>query len=298
MASVDANGITVEYEREGEGDPLLLIMGLSGQLVDWPEGFRAALVRRGFEVIRLDNRDAGLSTEFTSEPPTTVDLAKALVSRRFLGSEYLLADMAADVVGLLDALGLDSVHVAGISMGGMISQSLAIDHPSRLRSMTSIMSSTGNRRVGQPKARLVSAIARWESSTPETAVEHGLEFVRMISGPTFDDDEYRTLAAASVARSFRPAGIGRQTAAILASPDRTPGLRQVDLPTLVIHGMLDPLVRPSGGVATAKAVPGSRLLMFNDMAHDLPDTRWDEIADAIRQNADRARAADQPPAAS
>ncbi|MCB0966243.1 MAG: alpha/beta hydrolase [Ilumatobacter sp.] len=290
MASVEANGITVEYEREGEGEPLLLVMGLGGQLSDWPQGFRDALTGRGFEVIRLDNRDAGLSTEFTSPPPTTVDLAKAIVSRRFVDSEYLLADMAADAIGLLDALGIESAHVAGMSMGGMISQTLAIEYPSRVRSLTSIMSTTGNRRVGQPKAGLLRKMARREPPTVATAVDQSVEFFRMISGPTFHEEDFRALAIESVERSFRPAGTARQTAAIFASPDRTPGLRGLELPTLVIHGMVDPLVRPSGGIATAKAVPDSRLLMFNDMGHDLPRPRWEEMAEAIRQNADRAAA--------
>ena len=293
MASVDANGITIEYEREGHGDPLLLVMGLGGQLSDWPRGFRDALTGRGFELIRLDNRDSGLSTEMTSEPPTTVDLAKAMVSRRFVDAEYLLADMAADAVGLLDALGLETVNVAGVSMGGMISQTLAIDYPSRIRSLTSIMSTTGNRKVGRPKAKLVRTVAKRDTPTIETAVEQSVEFFRLISGPTFHEEDFRALAAESIDRSFRPAGTARQTAAIFASPDRTPALQQLDLPTLVIHGLVDPLVRPSGGIATAQAVPNSRLLMFNDMGHDLPRTRWDEMAEAIRRNADRAAAAEQ-----
>ncbi|MAT04837.1 MAG: hydrolase [Acidimicrobiaceae bacterium] len=298
MASVEANGITIEYERDGHGEPLLLVMGLGGQLSDWPRGFLDALVARGFEVIRLDNRDAGLSTEFTSAPPTTVDLAKAIVSRRFVDAEYLLTDMAADAVGLLDALGLDSVHVAGMSMGGMIAQTLAIEHPSRIRSLTSIMSTTGNRRVGQPKAGLLRKTARRPTPTPETAVDQSVLFFREISGPTFHEDDFRALAVESVARSFRPAGTARQTAAIFASPDRTPALRGLDVPTLVVHGMVDPLVRPSGGVATAKAIPGSRLVMYPDMGHDLPRTRWDEMAQEIRLNADRAGAPERQSAAS
>lgn len=298
MASVEVNGITIEYEREGTGDPLLLVMGLGGQLSDWPPAFIDELTGRGFEVIRLDNRDAGLSTEFTSPPPSTVDLAKAMVSRRFVHPEYLLADMAADAIGLLDALGIESAHVAGVSMGGMIAQTLAIEYPSRVRSLTSVMSTTGNRKVGRPKAKLVRTVAKRDTPTIETAVEQSVEFFRLISGPTFHEEDFRALATESVNRSFRPAGTARQTAAIFASPDRTPGLQQLDVPTLVIHGMVDPLVRPSGGIATAKAVPNSRLLMFNDMGHDLPRTRWDEMADAIRQNADRAAAAEQQAAAS
>lgn len=288
MAAVTANGITIEYEEQGDGDPLLLVMGLSGQLVDWPQGFVDELVTRGFRVIRFDNRDIGLSTEFTSVPPTTAQLARAVLSRRPVPAEYRISDMAADAAGLLDALGIERAHVAGMSMGGMITQALAIDHPGRVRSITSIMSTTGSRRVGQPKLALVQRFARRPVPTRETAVDLGVETFRAISGPTFDEAEVRALVAASVERSFRPAGVARQTAAIMASPDRTVALQRLDVPALVIHGMVDPLVRPSGGIATAKAIPGSRLLMFNDMGHDLPRPRWGEMADAIAANAARA----------
>lgn len=288
MAAVSANGITIEYEEQGDGAPLLLVMGLSGQLTDWPQGFVDVLVSRGFRVIRFDNRDAGLSTEFTSTPPTTAQLARSVLTRRPLPAEYLIGDMAADAAGLLDALGIERAHVAGMSMGGMIAQALAIHHPSRVGSMTSVMSTTGNRRVGQPKLAVIQKFARRPVPTRETAVELGVETFRVISGPTFDEVAAREMIEASVARSFRPAGVGRQTAAIMASPDRTEALGRLDVPALVVHGLLDPLVRPSGGIATAAAIPGSRLLMFNDMGHDLPLTRWEEMADAIAQNAARA----------
>lgn len=288
MTSVRANGITIEFEEQGQGDPLLLVMGLSGQLVDWPGGLVDELVARGFRVIRFDNRDAGLSTEFTAAPPTTAQMARAVLGRGSLPAQYRISDMAADTIGLLDALGIDRAHVAGVSMGGMITQAMAIEHPSRVGSITSIMSTTGSRRVGQPTVPVVRRFARRQVPTRDTAVELGVETLRMISGPTFDPVEARAAVEASVARSYRPAGVGRQMAAILASPDRTPGLWQVAAPALVIHGLVDPLVRFSGGVATARAIRGSRLLAFDDMGHDLPRTRWVEIADAIAQNAARA----------
>ncbi|MFZ8997460.1 MAG: alpha/beta fold hydrolase [Ilumatobacteraceae bacterium] len=288
MVSVSLGRVDVEYEERGVGRPLLAVMGLGGQLVDWPEGFRDELVRRGFRVITFDNRDIGLSTEFTAPPPTTAQIARAVLLRRRIPAEYLLTDMARDAVGLLDALDIDRAHVVGMSMGGMIAQTMAIEHPGRVRSLTSIMSTTGSRRVGRPTLALIRKFARRPVPTRETAVDVGVETLRAISGPTFDPVETRRLVEASVARSFRPAGTARQTAAIMASPDRTPGLRRLATPTLVVHGMLDPLVQPSGGRATAEAVPGSRLLMFNDMAHDLPPTRWAEMADAIAANADRA----------
>ncbi|MDJ0768669.1 MAG: alpha/beta hydrolase [Ilumatobacter sp.] len=288
MASVQANGITIEFEEQGTGEPILLVMGLGAQLIDWPQGLVDLIAAEGFRVIRFDNRDSGLSSEFTSEPPTTAQLAKAVLLRRLLQAEYLLSDMADDAVGLLGALGIDSAHVVGASMGGMIAQAMAIEHPARVRSMTSIMSTTGNRRVGQPTLRLIQKTVRRPVPTRETAADIGVEAFRDICGPTFDEDEFRALVQTAVDRSFRPAGTARQTAAIIASGDRTAGLERLDVPALVIHGMLDELVRPSGGLATARAIPGSRLLMFNDMAHDLPHTRWREMADAIAHNAQRA----------
>jgi pimeloyl-ACP methyl ester carboxylesterase len=288
MSSVQANGITIEYEEQGSGEPLLLVMGLGGQLVDWPQQFVDMLAGRGFRVIRFDNRDSGLSTEFTGAPPTPGQLAKAVLFKRPIAAEYLLDDMADDAVGLLDVLGIDGAHVVGISMGGMIGQTMAIRHPSRVRTLTSIMSTTGDRRVGQPKLRLIRNFLRREQPSRENAVELGVEMFREVCGPTFDEHEFRRLAQASLARSFRPAGTARQMAAIVASGDRTAPLGRLDVPTLVIHGLVDPLVRPSGGIATATAVPGSRLLMFNDMGHDLPNTRWNEMTDAIVSNAARA----------
>ena len=289
MASVQANGITIEYEEQGSGDPLLMIMGWGGQLIDWPQELVDLIASQGFRVIRFDNRDSGLSTEFESEAPSTADLAKAIVLKRMLSAEYLISDMADDAAGLLGALGIDSAHVVGVSMGGMIAQSMAIDHPTKVRSLTSIMSTTGSRRVGQPKLGLLRRMARRPVPTRETAVDVGVETFREVCGPTFDADEFRKVAQASVDRSYRPMGAARQSAAIIASHDRTAGLRRLRVPTLVIHGMLDPLVKPSGGFATAKAVPASRLLMFNDMAHDLPNTRWSEMADAVGTNAARSR---------
>ncbi len=290
MPSVQANGITIEYEVRGDGEPLLMVMGLGGQLIDWPGGLVDELVARGFQVIRFDNRDAGLSTEFTSRPPSNSEITRAFLFRRPMRSEYLLRDMANDAVGLLDALGIDRAHVVGASMGGMIAQTMAIEHPERVRSLTSIMSTTGSRRVGQPTIKLILTAGRRPLPARGDAVEMGLETFRKVCGPTFDEAEFRRLAEVSVARSWRPSGTGRQAAAIIASGDRTARLRTLDVPTLVIHGMLDPLVRPSGGVATAKAIPGARLVMFNDMAHDLPRSRHAEMADEI---ASIARVANQ-----
>jgi pimeloyl-ACP methyl ester carboxylesterase len=288
MALVQANGITIEYHERGEGEPLLLVMGLGGQLIDWPEGFVDELVAHGFRVISFDNRDSGLSTEVDGQPPTRPQLAKAIVLRRPMPSHYKLGDMARDGIGVLDALGIDTAHVVGMSMGGMIAQELAIDFPERVRSLTSIMSTTGNPRVGRPKMRLIRKAMRRTQPTLDNAIDLSIETFRDVCGPTFDADQFRVLAEKSIARSFRPDGTSRQLAAIIASPDRTEALGRLQLPTLVIHGMLDPLVQPSGGLATARAIPGAKLVMYNDMAHDLPHTRWKEIADEIQSIAARA----------
>ncbi len=288
MAAVQANGITIEYDERGDGIPLLMVMGLGAQLTDWPPALLDELATRGFRVITFDNRDSGLSTEMQGVPPTVRQLARSFVFRRDVPAEYRLSDMAADACGLLDALGIGEAHVVGASMGGMIAQTMAIEHGQRVRSMTSIMSTTGNRRVGQPAPAVIRRWLRRPPPSPNNAVEVAVETFRHICGPTFDETEFRALAEASVARSYRPAGTARQLAAVAASGDRTDALRRVNVPTLVVHGLVDPLVRPSGGIATAKAIAGSRLLMFNDMGHDLPSTRVVEMADAVTANAERA----------
>jgi pimeloyl-ACP methyl ester carboxylesterase len=288
MASVEANGITIEYDVQGAGDPLLLVMGLGGQLTDWPQPVVDMFVARGFRVIRFDNRDIGLSTEFDWEPPSMARNVLAMAARRPVQAGYTILDMAADAAGVLAALSIEAAHVVGMSMGGMIAQQLAISHPSTVRSLTSIMSNTGDRKRGGISKRLLPKLARRPEPTRENAVDESVRLFRMISGPAFDAVEHRRLATLNLHRSFRPQGTARQAAAIAASPDRTAGLRGVAAPTLVVHGLRDPLVLPSGGAATATAVPGSRLVMYPDMGHDLPRTRLDEIVDAVRRNADRA----------
>ena len=227
MTAIDANGITIEYESRGDGEPLLLVMGLGGQLIDWPDEFVDGLVAAGFRVITFDNRDIGLSTEFTWEVPSQIKAVLASMARRPLKSEYRLTDMAADAVGLLDALEIESAHVVGISMGGMIAQTIAIEYPGRVRSLTSIMSNTGDRRHGKIARKLLPKLARLPAPTRETAVERSVVTFRLVSGPHFDESEQRLLAKRGVERSFRPKGAARQTTAIMAGPDRTAGLRRV-----------------------------------------------------------------------
>ena len=287
MASIEANGITIEYDVRGEGEPLLLVMGLGAQLIDWPADFVDLLVAEGFQVIRFDNRDAGLSTEFDWIPPSRARSAAALLARRRPKAGYLIADMADDAAALLAALGVGPAHVVGVSMGGMIVQTMAIEHPDSVRSLTSIMSNTGNNRHGLPHRRVLFKLSRLSPPTIEDAEESTLTMFRLVAGPAADEELFRQLARASLERSFRPMGVLRQTAAIVASPDRTPGLQQIGVPSLVIHGLSDPLVRPSGGIATARAIPGSRLLMFPEMGHDMPQMQWPEMVTAIGQNASR-----------
>ena len=289
MASVQANGITIEFEVTGSGDPLLLIMGLGEQMTTWPDEFVAKLVDVGFRVIRFDNRDIGLSTESDWDPPSTVRTVASRILRRPPKADYHLGDMAADASGLVDVLDVGPAHVVGVSMGGMIAQMMAIEHPHNVRSLTSIMSNTGDGRHGVIAPSLLPKLARLTRPvTREAAVERSVEINRIISGPHYDPDERRALAERNVERSFRPDGVARQTAAIMASPDRTEALARLEVPTLVVHGLLDQLVKPSGGVATARAIPGSRLVNYPDMAHDLPRPRWDELVREIRRNADRA----------
>ena len=289
MASTTVStGITLEYEVHGEGDPLLLVMGLGGQLVAWPATFIAGLVDRGFQVITFDNRDIGLSTKIDAAPPTKTQTAMFSISRRFAKSAYLLSDMAKDAVGLLDALNIERAHVVGMSMGGMIAQTMAIEHPSRVRSLTSIMSTTGNPRVGRPKTSVLLRAGKLTRGSKETFPERQAALFKLFSGSLYDELEIREVAKLSVERNFTPDGTARQMAAIMASPDRTPLLKKLNVPTLVVHGLEDGLVQPSGGYATTKAVPGARLLAFPDMGHNLPQARIPEILDEIKRNTLRA----------
>ena len=290
VAQVEANGITIEYEQYGTGgDPLLLVMGLGGQLTDWPEGFITALVGAGFHVTVFDNRDIGLSTEFDWTPTSPVKAVLKTLTGRKPKAGYTIVDMAADAAGLLEALDIESAHVVGMSMGGMIAQQLTIDFPGRVRSLTSIMSNPGDGKSGRIAGKVMWKMARLPDPTLENAADRSVTSFELWSGPHFDPVAHRDRSQASVERSFRPTGTARQTVAIMASPDRTPGLGGVTVPTLVVHGLVDKLVKPSGGVATAAAVENSTLLMFPDMGHDLPEPRWDGITRAVRRTADAAQ---------
>jgi pimeloyl-ACP methyl ester carboxylesterase len=284
-----SNGIELCYQEIGDpnGQPLVLVMGLATQMIAWQEGLCRLLAERGYRVIRFDNRDIGRSTKLDwAGVPSKVDL---LLGRR-ASAPYLLRDMAKDTVGLLDHLEIGQAHVVGASMGGMIVQQMAIDHPGRLLSMTSIMSTTGNRRSGQPSLKTFGLLLGNPPLTRNQVITRGVKTFKVIGSPgfPFEEDTVREMAALSYDRGHSPAGVARQLHAIIASGDRTEKLRRVQVPTCVIHGTRDPLVKPSGGRATAKAIPGARLMMIDGMGHDLPRDLWPTFAQAIDANAKRA----------
>jgi pimeloyl-ACP methyl ester carboxylesterase len=286
MPIARTDGIEIAYETFGpaDGRPLLLIMGLAAQMILWDDEFCAALAARGHRVIRFDNRDVGLSTKLDAAgmPDAAAAMQAALLGER-IAAPYLLRDLAADGVGLLDALGIPAAHVVGASMGGMIAQTMAITYPARVLSLTSIMSTTGERSL--PPARPEAAAVLLLPAPADRAgnVERAVHIFRTIGSPGFPFDEARVrdLAGRSYDRCFSPAGAARQLVAILASGSRREALAAVTIPTLVIHGRDDPLIPLEAGLDTARAVPGAELLVIDGMGHDLPRAAWPEIVERI-----------------
>jgi len=293
MPSAAANGIDIAYEEFGDrgATPVLLVMGLGAQMLLWHEDFCAALARRGYRVIRFDNRDVGESSwlDHLGMPDVLAVLA-AVTAGQAVDVPYLLRDMAADAAGLLAALDIERAHVVGASMGGMIAQALAIGHPGRVRSLTSIMSSTGNPDLPPPRPDALGVLLTPPPPDREGAIERGVTVFRTIGSPgfPFDEAEVRSLAARCYDRGFNPAGVARQLVAILASGSRVAALRTVRLPTLVVHGVEDPLVPLAAGQDTANAIPGAELLAIEGMGHDLPRPVWPRLVDAICRLAARA----------
>jgi pimeloyl-ACP methyl ester carboxylesterase len=283
MPTAHVNGIDLEYQTSGapSDPPLLMVMGLGAQLIAWPEEFVERLAARGFYAIRYDNRDVGLSTKFEGMP----DFG-ALFSGDGSSAPYRIEDMADDAAALLTHLGIDRAHVMGVSMGGMITQALVINHADRFLTACSIMSTTGDQSVGAPTGEAAAALLRPPATNREDAIAGSVEGSRVISSPgyPFDADLMTKRAEAAYDRNFSPDGTARQLAAILSSPDRTEGLRRVTMPFLVIHGEADILVQVSGGKATAAAVPGSTLILIPGMGHDLPEEVWDQIINAVVAN--------------
>jgi pimeloyl-ACP methyl ester carboxylesterase len=277
--------IELYYEQNGDlsGEPLLLIMGLSSQLIAWPQTLVDNLAGRGFRVIRFDNRDCGLSTHLDGVPLNKIPLELAR-------PPYFLTDMADDAESLLRHLEVDKAHVVGASMGGMIAQLLTLNHPNRVSSLCSIMSTTGNPLVGRPTPQAEAAVLEPVPTEREAAITHLVGVLNIIGSKTYplSEEEARRQIGEAYDRAFYPEGTSRQSRAILAASNRTSQLSRITVPTVVIHGEEDSLIDVSGGRATADAIPGATLRVFEHMGHDLPEHTWDEIAELIDENTKRA----------
>jgi pimeloyl-ACP methyl ester carboxylesterase len=290
-----ANGVDLCYEIFGDpaAEPMIMIMGLGAQMIQWDDDLCRLLAARGFRVIRFDNRDIGKSGKLSGGGRLT---AMELLKLRFLKipvqAPYKLRDMAQDTIGLMDALGIQSAHLVGASMGGMIAQEIAILFPQRVRSLTSIMSTTGNPKVPPATREAMAILMAPPPATREEFLERFAKTWRVLRVGSFPEDEAldRARAERTFARGLNPAGAGRQLRAILASGSRKERLRTVKAPTLVIHGTVDPLVRPEGGKDTAASIPSAKLLMIEGMGHALPIPMWPQIIDAIDRHAHAASA--------
>jgi pimeloyl-ACP methyl ester carboxylesterase len=284
MATAQANGITIEYDTFGSADDpaLLLVMGFTAQMTAWRDDFCRLLADRGLFVVRYDNRDCGLSEKFDGAPLDMAALLQAMGNRQpFTDAPYTLSDMAADGIGLLDHLGIERAHVLGASMGGMIVQTMAIEHPQRLRSLISVMSTVGDPEYGQADPGAMAVLMTPPPATREGVIEASTRAAVFSSKRYYDPELSKAYAATAFDRSFFPQGAPRQMAAIVASGDRSDALREVTLPTLVIHGRDDTLISPTGGVRTAELIPSASLLLLADMGHDLPQPLWPVIVDAV-----------------
>ncbi len=284
------SGVRIAYEGFGSAadPPLLLVMGLGMQMLGWDERFCELLAARGYRVIRFDNRDVGLSTKFDAAGRPHIIAGSLGATRK---APYLLADMAADAVGLLDQLGIDAAHVAGASMGGMIGQTLAARHPERVRSLCSIMSGPGGRRrATMPRMSVIGTLLARPPQQREAYAEHVTKVFSRIGSPGYEADleRLRRVALMSYDRCFCPVGGARQLMAIIASGDRSAELRTITAPTLCIHGKSDRLLPPAGGEAVAAAIPAARLELIDGMGHDLPHELWPKIVAMIAENARRA----------
>ncbi len=292
---VVANGIEIEVDDQGPAgaEPLLMIMGLGMQLVGWPEELVQLLVVRGFRVVRFDNRDIGLSRYFDDrDVPSLVWAALRHSLHLPVRSPYALADMAADAVGVLDALGIERAHVCGASMGGMIAQHVAAGHAHRLKSLTLMMTTSGSRRLPQPSLAVRRALmSRPQGNDPEAAASHLQRVLGIIGSPAYPPDPawLHARLLANVRRAYHPAGVARQLLAIIADGDRTPLLRRIAAPTRIIHGRDDPLVPVACGQDLAARIDGAVSDIVPGMGHDLPAPLLEHFADGIRENAARSR---------
>ena len=294
MPKVNANNIEIHYETFGDpsAKPLLLIMGFGSQLIHWDEEFCEMLAKRGHYVIRYDNRDVGLSTKI--DEAGTPDFLKAISSFQKgekVQAPYTMDDMADDAVGLLDALKISSAHICGCSMGGVIAQYIAINHPSRVLSLTSMMSTTGNPDLPPLNPEAMKLFLLPVPSKRDAYIKDYVKREKVMYGPIIplDEERRRLYAAKAYDRCFYPQGNTRQIMALLTSGNRKPALASVKIPTLVIHGGNDPLVSLEAGKDTAEAIPGAELLIIDGMGHSLPPETWSQIVDGISRNTAKAQ---------
>ena len=282
MPNVTANGIQIEYDTFGEDSSpaLLLIIGAGGQIIYWELEFCESLAKRGLFVIRFDNRDAGLSTKF--DEAGIPDMMAAMEGKP-VAAVYSLDDMAADAVGLLDALGIQKAHICGSSMGGEIAQIISYRYPERVLSLASIMSSTGNPELPQMKPEVLAAVFKPVPAEREAYIEHNVNLWRMLWSPgfPFDEKRLRRVLAEGYDRSYYPPGMIRQSLAVLKNGYRKSLIASIKAPTLIIHGDEDPLMSVEGGKEMAQLIPGAKLLIINGMGHDMPKEAWPKIIDAI-----------------
>lgn len=293
MPKLNSNGLELEYDTFGDPSsrPLLLVMGLGTQMIAWDVEFCEALVERDHYVIRFDNRDIGLSTKLDDEPvPAILEMMTKLARGEKLEVPYLISDMANDALGVIDALDLPAAHIVGASMGGMIVQSMALQAPDRVKSMTSIMSTTGRRDLPPAKPEAMARLMRPTPTERDEIIASSVETQKVIgsTGFPFDEERARERALSAYERCFYPDGAARQIAAITASPPRDEALGGLTIPTLVIHGDADPLVPIEAGIDTHESIPNSELLVIEGMGHDLPRGAWPQIVDGISKLSERA----------
>jgi pimeloyl-ACP methyl ester carboxylesterase len=288
MSFATSGSVELYYETFGEPgkETLLLVNGLGSQCINFDVNFIQKFVDRGFFVVRYDNRDVGLSTKLDDFTPRLADVASAVGSGKPADVPYRLSDMAGDAVAVLDALEVPVAHVMGVSMGGMIVQQLAIDHPQRLRSMTSIMSTTGDPEVGQASAEVAALFYAPPGTDRASVIERNQALQRLYTSPgQFNAGECAQRVGAAFDRCFSPRGVARQLAGVIASGSRSEALRSVHVPTLVLHGTADTLIDISGGIRTAECIPGARFVSIEGMGHDLAAIFWDRIVQLIRGHA-------------
>ena len=299
MSNAQSNGIQIEYDTFGDSasPALLLIAGNGAQTLFWNEDFCGILAASGLFVIRFDNRDSGLSTKFDEAgTPDIVAEIQAAMAGKPMTSAYTLEDMADDAVGLLDALGIDRAHICGASMGGMIAQVVAYRHPSRVLSLTSIMSNTGNPETAQGKPEAIASVVAPAPEEREANIEHNMKVWRKIWSPgfPFEEERARVFLEESYDRSFCPQGMARQNLAVLARGDRRAALATISAPTLVIHGSADPLIPLAAGQEAARVIPAADLMIIDGMGHDMPTGVWAQIASAISRHAKNANVVPPP----